>query len=96
MTGVGFTRITSDQIITEGTSLFFGVSIEASADGGDVSVYEGLDSSSGRLIGTFKELANVHTPQVFPYPIACDRGIYVDIGTSVTAVTVFWLPDMGM
>ncbi len=90
--GVGFTRLISDGIVNEGPSLLFGLHIEASTAGGDVSVYEGSDSSSGRLIGIFKENANNHILMGLHTPIYCDRGIYVDIGSNVTAVTILWLP----
>ena len=90
--GAGFTRITQDGIINEGNSLIFGISIEASVDGGDVSVYEGLDTQSGRLHGTYKALVNDRKPFGFPAPVFFDRGIYIDIGSNVTAVTVYWLP----
>ena len=90
--GIGFSRITQDGIINEGQSLVFGLKIEASADGGDVSLYEGLDTGSARLEGTYKALANDRKPFSFPAPIYFDRGIFVDIGSNVTAVTIYWLP----
>lgn len=90
--GTGFTRLTADGIVNEGATLLFGLHIEASTAGGDVSLYEGMDSGSGRLIGTFKENANDHDVLSFPVPIFLDRGLYVDIGSNVTAVTLFWLP----
>ena len=92
-TGCGFTRLTSDNIVNEGNTLLFGLHIDASADGGDVSLYEGLDASSGRLLGTFKGIANDVNKVTYPYPVFLDRGLFVDVGSSVTAVTLFWLPS---
>lgn len=90
--GTGFTRLASDGIVNEGPSLLFGLHIEASTAGGDVSVYEGNDSASGRLIGTFKDNLTNHEVKSFIPPLYCDRGIYVDIGSNITAVTILWLP----
>lgn len=90
--GVGFTRLTADGVVNEGHTILYGLHIEASIAGGDVSVYEGLDSESGRLLGTFKENANDHDILSFPHPVYLDRGLYVDIGSNVTAVSLFWLP----
>lgn len=90
--GTGFTRLIADGVVNEGPSLLFGLHVEASTAGGDVSVYEGNDKDSGRLIGIFKDNANNHEPKNFIPPIYCDRGIYIDIGSNVTAVTVLWLP----
>lgn len=90
--GIGFSRVTQDSIINEGQSVVYGLKIEASVDGGDVSLYEGLDASSGRLEGTYKALQNDRKPFGFPVGIYFDRGIYVDIGSNVTAVTIYWLP----
>lgn len=90
--GVGFTRFISDGIVNEGQTLLYGIHIEASVAGGDVSLYEGLDTGSGRLLGIFKDNANNHEPKSFVPPVFLDRGLYVDIGSNVTAVTLFWLP----
>lgn len=91
--GIGFTRLTQDNIVNEGATWLYGWHIQASADGGDVSFYEGLDSSSGRLLATVKALANDPNPFITHIPFFLDRGLYVDIGSNVTAVTLFWLPD---
>lgn len=90
--GYGFTRLTSDAVINEGHTLFGGLIINASVDGGDVSIYEGNDSSSGRLFDTFQGLAAKSEPIIFTVPIYFDRGLYVDIGSNVTSVTILWLP----
>jgi len=90
--GAGFTRLTADGIVNEGQTLLFGIHIEASTAGGDVSLYEGNDSQSGRLIGTFKDNLTNHEVKNFNVPVYLDRGLFVDIGSNVTAITVFWLP----
>ena len=92
MQATGFTRITADRIINEGATLFYGVIIEASADGGDVSIYEGMDALSGRLFSTLKALANDREIGAPGSPVFFDRGLFVDVGTNVTAVTVLWVP----
>jgi len=88
----GFTQIKSDQIVNEGHTLLAGFIIEASADPGDVSLYEGLDASSGRYFGKFKGLTNDSKPIIFPVPVYFDRGLFVDVGSNVTGVTLIWAP----
>lgn len=90
--GSGFTRLTVDGIVNEGQTLLFGIHIEASTAGGDVTIYEGMDSQSGRILGVFKENLNNHEVKNIIPPVFLDRGLYVDIGSNVTAVTLFWLP----
>lgn len=90
--GFGFTQIKSDQLINQGKTIFAGLIIEASADPGDVTIYDGLDTSSGRLFGKIKGLANDSKIAGMPAPVHFDSGLYIDVGSNITGVTVIWLP----
>ena len=56
-----------------------------------VSLYDGVNSS-GRLLGTFRCAADDSETFLFPQPISCTRGIYVDIDDGTTGVMVFYKP----
>ena len=90
--GFGFTQIKSDRLINEGHTLLAGLIIEASADPGDVSIYEGNDEQSGKYFGKIKGLANDSNVISFPQTLYFDRGLYIDVGSNITGVTVIWLP----
>jgi len=93
--GVGFTRITASRVINEGQTLLFGVLILVSVTGGSVSLYEGTDATSGRLIATVEGEANITHQFVFSTPLYLDRGLYVSVGSNVSEATIIWLPLVG-
>lgn len=90
--GFGWTRVISDSAINTGPCVVAGLIINASVDGGDVSLYDGNDALSGRLFDTFQGLANESKPIPFPAPVHFEQGIYIDVGSNITSVTVIWLP----
>ncbi len=59
-----------------------------------VSLYDGVNSS-GRLLGTFRVAADDTKPFLFPQPIPCTRGLFIDIDANTTGVTVFYRPLKG-
>jgi hypothetical protein len=93
MKGSGWRRLTADDIVQEGKAVLYGLVIRTSVTGGDVSIYDGLDASSGRFIDTFEGIANESRPISFgPRGIHIDRGIFVDIGSNVDSVLVLYDP----
>ena len=87
---VGFTRLTKDDLVNDDKTLLYGVLLEITTDGASVILYEGNDASSGRLLFTVKGLANDTKFIWFDKPLLLERGLYVDIGSNVSAVTLFW------
>lgn len=92
MTISSFANITATTLINEGQSLLHSVIILASAAGGDLTVYEGLDASSGRKVATVKGAANVSSQIRFSPPLLLARGLLVVIGSSITEATITWSP----
>ena len=92
MFGLGFERVTADNLLFPGPCLLGGLVLLVSVTGGDVSLYNGNDAQSGALIGTFKGEANISEPIIFPWPLRCERGLYVDVGSNVTELLVFYKP----
>lgn len=89
---MAWTNTTADAVITNAPAYLHGLTLLASAAGGDVTVYDGADPGAGRKILTAKGAANVSLPIAFYPPLLCERGIYLDVGSSVTEVTVHWDP----
>lgn len=56
-----------------------------------VSLYDGVNSN-GRLLGTFRVAADGSQVFLFPQPIPCTRGLFIDIDASTTGVMVFYKP----
>lgn len=90
MEGANFAYLTADKIVCQGAAYLLGVILNASQDGGAVTIYEGQDASSGQRIATFEALGSVTEPYNLPKRIYCQRGIFADVGANVTGITVIW------
>jgi hypothetical protein len=64
--------------------------LNASVAGGDVVIYEGQDPTSGRQILHQDAAANATNHCQFDPPVWMERGIYVDIGSNVSQVTIHY------
>jgi len=89
---IGWENYAADAIVHQGPCLLYGVVVLASAAGGDATLYEGQDASSGRKIGVFKGGANLSLPIMLPKPLYAARGLYLDVGTSITEVLIGFEP----
>ncbi len=87
--GLAIAYITSSQIINTGECNLHLIHFIGSGSGVTVSVYEGLDSSSGRLIAVLGGHATESRSVDFK-GVQCDRGIYIALGTGVTNCTVIY------
>lgn len=87
--GHGWKWMTSDGIVTNNQAILHAIVMHVNANGAECSLYEGLDSSSGRLIGTFTDQANV-SRSIDLKGLQCDRGIYIEIGADVLGVLVVY------
>ncbi len=56
-----------------------------------VSLYDGVNAD-GRLLGTFRVAADDSEAFIFPYPIPCNRGIFLDVDANLTGVMIFYRP----
>ncbi len=87
---VSFLVFTADGGATPGPCLLNAVYLHVSTDGGDATLYEGQDATSGRKIMQLHALANDPKFIAFPHAPFLARGLYVDVGSNVTGVTVFF------
>lgn len=88
--GVGFARLTVDSSAIKRPVNVYGFIVLASVAGGDATAYNGQDANSGRKFATLKGSANVSNPIIFHRPVYFENGIFVDIGSNITEVTVIY------
>jgi len=89
MNGFGFINSSISLVVSRTTVKLHTVVLLVSTTGGDITIYEGLDATSGRKIATLKGTANVSTPVDFG-GIRCSRGLYVAVGSNVSEYTVIF------
>jgi hypothetical protein len=83
-------NFTADTLVSRGPSLLHAVLLLTSSDGGDITIYEGQDANSGTKIARLEGNADTTKVVRFSPPLPCQRGLYVDVGSSVTEVTVHY------
>jgi hypothetical protein len=88
--GANYSYLTDDKIVCQGAAYLHGVIINASANAGSVTVWEGQDVGSGRQIATIKGSVNFTKVVNMPAPIYCQRGIFIDKVSNVDNFTVIW------
>lgn len=95
MLASAYRYLVSDQQVLKVPCLITGWVLSASADGGIVNVYDGLDELSGQLIFTAEGLNTQVNHAEYASPIMCNNGLFVDIGANVTSFTIFYIPLRG-
>jgi hypothetical protein len=88
--GVSYARTAADLVVSTDPTLLFGAVILTSVTGGDATIYDGRDASSGSKVITLEGIANQSTPVMFPQPVTLQSGLFVDVGSNVTEVLVLW------
>ena len=89
MKGYGWAYTTADYLVLDHPLILKGIVLLVSTTGGDVTLYEGGDTASGRLIGRFEAIADQSTP-IDLFGLRLERGLYVDIGSNVTSILVIY------
>lgn len=92
MSDPAFSTFSTDRLVFEGKTYLNAVLLRASVDGGDITLYEGMDPTSGRKFCTFLGLSGRTLNWHFSPAIPFDRGLYVDIGSNITEVTIVATP----
>jgi len=96
---IAYTRVTADTFVVRGPLLFYGAVITTSGAADAMDVYDGENTSGRRVMrvahsyqdqGAVDRVASL--PVMLPEPILLERGLFVDLETNVTEVTVFYLP----
>jgi hypothetical protein len=89
---VSFLNFTGDTVVCDRPCLLNGALLLVSTTGGDVTLYEGQDATSGRKIAKIEGYAGVTRVVTFPHAPFCARGLFADVGSNVTECTVFFTP----
>jgi len=92
MLGTGNINLTADNIVIPTPVLLAGLTITVSVAGGDVTLYNGLDAASGIKVHKFVN-GVAGTMQVnFIPPLNLERGLFLDVGSNVTEVSLQIVP----
>jgi len=83
-------RLTADESLSLGPIILRGILIQASADGGDVTLWAARSEVPGREFFTFQALANESLRVFFGPGVLFADGLYVDVGPNITVVTLLW------
>ena len=89
---VAFLCITADTVVCDRPCLLNGLVLLTSTTGGDVTLYEGQDATSGRKVARFEATADNTLAVAFPHAPFLARGLFVDVGSNVTEATLFFTP----
>lgn len=81
--------IEADTMISNKLCYLHGLLLNVATSGGDITLYNGRDATSGRKVMVVKALANVTNPIAFATPVLFESGLFVDIGSNVNSVTLF-------
>lgn len=88
--GLNYTCLTASHAITNEPTLLWGAVILTKTTGGDATIYDGRDTTSGRKVIRLEGIADQSTPLMFPKPVMLALGLYVAVGTNVSEVLVVW------
>lgn len=88
--GTGWTSLTQSGVVVSGPSLLYGITMFSTNSNKQISLYDGIDAGSGRLVFNGAS-GNKWTVSVqFNKPLRMDSGIYVTLEANVDHVLVSW------
>ena len=90
-----YRALTADQLVNEGPTLVTGYELNVSTDGGDVTVYDGLETLSGTKVWQIQGLASDNKSRDLHTPVLFNNGLFVDVGSNVTLFTIHYIPLRG-
>ena len=89
MAGKGYYQSSVDAVVHQGPLVLYCVILLTSVTGGDITVYDGLDATSGRKVVRIEGQADVSNA-VELGGVILSRGLMVDVGSNVTEYTIIW------
>jgi len=83
-------RMAADGLVAQRGAVYHGGVLLASAGGAaTVNVYDGLDTS-GELIDSYRAATSDRDVHVLEVGLAINTGLYVDLGSNVSACTIYF------
>ncbi|MCK9598668.1 MAG: hypothetical protein M0R06_06480 [Sphaerochaeta sp.] len=82
-------RVTADQKLNQGPCELIYAYLVPSGATTDSVIYNGVDTSGEKIV-TLKEEAVSGHPFKPPVPVFCSKGLFVDVGSSVSEIFVLW------
>ncbi len=94
MPGVPHRAIFADGPVLPGPGRYYGGLLVATNGGAStVNIYDGVSATVGELIDSWNILASAVDLHSLSYPLHVERGLFIDLGSNVSAFTVFFLSD---
>jgi hypothetical protein len=91
----GHGSVSRDGVAFRRGGVYHGGILLASGDGAStVSIYDGVDAN-GELIDYFSALTSAADRHVFETGVRIREGLYVDVGSNVSKLTIFYEPPEG-
>ena len=87
--GHGWTLLAADAKVMIRPCVLHRIVLNASVDGGDVTLYHGRDTG-GVSLGVYEGLAKITLP--IELGVLLEDGLYVDVGSNVTSILVVFDP----
>jgi hypothetical protein len=81
--------VTADKIVQKGPCFFCGADLSPSAAAATVTIYDGQDTG-GKVIDILVTAVKSNWQLQPPGKLRCNQGIYVDVGSNVSGVLVFY------
>lgn len=88
--GLNYTNVSADAMITNEPTLLYGAVILCRDLGGDATIYDGRDATSGRKVMVLNGREDISVPIMFPKPILLPLGLFVGVGEDVTDLVLLW------
>ena len=89
---VAHQRVDADRLFAQRAAVYHGGLLVATGDGSaTVAVYDGLDAN-GELIDYFTATTSARDRNFYERGLKLLRGLYVDIGSNVSAFDIFYEP----
>jgi len=91
--GVGYLRVTTDSLVSPKPCFLLSVSLVSSAVGVSTAVIRDGHNTDAEAVVDLAALASDNDSRTYDPPFFFKKGLYVDIGSNVTAVLVRYSTD---
>lgn len=90
--GIAYSNLSADALVWRGPCLFYGAVLLVSVTGGDATIYNAQSPDAPRKVIRMEGIADQSTPFFPAKPVLLGEGLYVDVGSNVTEIVVFYEP----